>query len=99
MRLLLDANLSPRLAVSLTTAGYDVTYVADLDLLAAPDSVIFDRAVDDGSWSSPPTDSLQLLALRRGSSPSVILLRRVSKVSLMSTGGSSAPTCRRSSTI
>ena len=48
MRLLLDANLSPRLAVSLTTAGYDVTHVADLDLLAAPDSVIFDRAVDDG---------------------------------------------------
>ena len=47
MRLLLDANLSPRLATSLSAAGYDVVHVGDLDLLAAPDSVIFDRAVAD----------------------------------------------------
>ena len=82
MRLLLDANLSPRLAVALTTAGYDVTHVADLDLLAAPDSVIFDRAVDDGYVVvTADTDFSMLLALRRSSSPSVILLRRVSELS------------------
>ncbi len=82
MRLLLDANLSPRLAVALPTAGYDVTHVADLDLLAAPDSVIFDRAVDDGYVVvTADTDFSMLLALRRASSPSVILLRRVSELS------------------
>jgi predicted nuclease of predicted toxin-antitoxin system len=82
VRLLLDANLSPRLAVSLTTAGYDVTHVVDLDLLAAPDSVIFDRAVDDGYVViTADTDFSMLLALRRASSPSVILLRRVSELS------------------
>ena len=82
MRLLLDANLSPRLAVALTAAGYDVTHVADLDMLAAPDSAIFDRAVDDGYVIvTADTDFSMLLALRRASSPSVILLRRVSELS------------------
>ena len=48
MRLLLDANLSPRLLEPLSAAGYEVSHVADLGLLDATDSAIFDRAVIDG---------------------------------------------------
>lgn len=82
MRLLLDANLSPRLATPLSAAGYDVIHVGELDLLAAPDSVIFDRAVADGYVVvTADTDFSMLLALRRASAPSVILLRRVSELS------------------
>lgn len=31
MKLLLDANLSPRIVPSLVEAGYDVTHISDLD--------------------------------------------------------------------
>lgn len=48
MRLLLDANLSPRLVVQFSEAGYDVAHVAELDLLNADDSLIFDYAVAEG---------------------------------------------------
>ncbi len=44
MKLLLDANLSPRLVTPLADAGYDVAHVADLDLRNTDDSVIFDHA-------------------------------------------------------
>ena len=37
MRLLLDANLSPRLAEPLAAAGHDVVHVADVGLLRATD--------------------------------------------------------------
>ena len=40
MRLLLDANLSPRLLEPLRDASYDVTHVADLGLASATDSAI-----------------------------------------------------------
>ncbi|MCA1694535.1 MAG: DUF5615 family PIN-like protein [Actinobacteria bacterium] len=48
MRLLLDANLSPRLVVLLSEAGYDAVHVGELELLRARDSVIFDRATSYG---------------------------------------------------
>jgi len=48
MRLLLDANLSPRVAQELRDAGYDVVHVADIDLLTATDAAIFERAAADG---------------------------------------------------
>jgi predicted nuclease of predicted toxin-antitoxin system len=48
MKLLLDANLSPRLAATLTEAGYKVAHVADLGLLTAADATILDRAEANG---------------------------------------------------
>jgi predicted nuclease of predicted toxin-antitoxin system len=66
MRLLLDANLSPRLIEPLTASGYDVTHVGDLGLLHATDSVIFDRAVADGYVIvTADSDFPMLVALRR----------------------------------
>ncbi len=47
MRLLLGANLSPRLVAALTAAGYDARHVDGIGLLGAADEVIFDRAADD----------------------------------------------------
>lgn len=51
MRLLLDANLSPRVAEALRAAGFDAVHVADVDLVTATDDVIFDRAAEGGSSS------------------------------------------------
>lgn len=48
MRLLLDANLSPRIADSLSAAGFDAVHVADLGLVTATDDEIFDRAAEQG---------------------------------------------------
>jgi len=48
VRFLLDANLSPRLVERLGVAGYQARHVADLELLAATDATIFDRATNDG---------------------------------------------------
>lgn len=48
MKLLVDANLSPRVAEGLRSAGFDAVHVADLSLLTSKDDEIFDRAIDDG---------------------------------------------------
>ena len=81
MKLLLDANLSPRLLEPLSAAGYDVSHVADLGLLHATDSAIFDRAVADGYVIvTADSDFPMLVAVRRASSPSVIHLRHVAEL-------------------
>ncbi|MFP5580243.1 MAG: DUF5615 family PIN-like protein, partial [Acidimicrobiia bacterium] len=48
MRLLLDANLSPRLAESMRAAGFDAVHVFDLGMVAATDDEIFNRAAAEG---------------------------------------------------
>lgn len=81
MRLLLDANLSPRLLGPLRDAGYDVSHVWDVDLIAASDAEIFDHAVAEGfTVVTADSDFPMLLALRRGESPSVIHLRHVAEL-------------------
>jgi predicted nuclease of predicted toxin-antitoxin system len=45
MRLLVDANLSPRVSEALSTAGFEATHVVDHGLLAASDEVIAAFAV------------------------------------------------------
>lgn len=67
MKLLLDANLSPRIVDRLRTAGFEAIHVDDLGLLTATDEEIFDRAVHDGlvvatadsgfNYYQPPRDS------------------------------------------
>lgn len=81
MRLLLDANLSPRVVESLRDAGFDAGHVADLDLLTATDDEIFDRAAEDGLVVvTADSDFGALLAMRRTKSPSVVHLRHVAEL-------------------
>jgi predicted nuclease of predicted toxin-antitoxin system len=81
MRLLVDANLSPKVAAGLREAGFEAMHVADLDLLTATDDQIFDRAVDDGFVVvTADSDFGMLLALRRSATPSVIHLRHIAEL-------------------
>jgi predicted nuclease of predicted toxin-antitoxin system len=82
MRLLLDANLSPRLKPLLQSAGYDVSHVADVGLLHASDSIIFEFAAAEAyAIVTADSDFAMMLALRRTTSPSVIHLRRIAELS------------------
>lgn len=81
MRLLLDANLSPRVADALRGKGFDAVHVVDLGIVAASDEEIFDRAVKDGlTVVTADSDFGMLLALRRAESPSVVHLRRAAEL-------------------
>lgn len=81
MRLLLDANLSPRIAESLSAAGFDAVHVADLGLVTATDDEIFDRAAEQGLVVvTADSDFGALLAMRRATSPSVVHLRHVAEL-------------------
>ena len=42
MKLVIDANLSPKVAQGLRKAGFQAVHVADLDLLSTTDDEIFD---------------------------------------------------------
>ncbi len=81
MRFLLDANLSRRLVARFTVAGYDMVHVADVGLLTALDSAIFDHAAVEGYVViTADTDFSILLAGRRAARPSVVLLRHVAEL-------------------
>lgn len=81
MRFLLDANLSPRLVEDLRSAGHAAVHVVDLGLLAATDDAIFERASVDGLvLITADSDFPMMLALRRATNPSVVLLRHVSEL-------------------
>ena len=63
MRLLVDANLAPRVAELLTAAGHDVRHVFDIGLGSATDSAILASADADGRVVvSSDTDFGALLA-------------------------------------
>jgi predicted nuclease of predicted toxin-antitoxin system len=80
VRFLRDANLSPRLVEPLGVAGYQARYVAGLELLAATDATVFDRAANDGDVViTADSDFSTLLASRGSARPSVILLRHVAE--------------------
>lgn len=74
MRLLVDANLSPRLVSPLRQSGHDVVHVADIDVLTASDTEILKIAeTEQRVVIIADTDFPMMLALRRASSPSVVL--------------------------
>lgn len=82
MRLLLDANLSPRIRGRLARFGHDAVHVADVGLLNATDAVILDWCERDGRVVvTADTDFPMLVALRGATSPSIILLRGVAELS------------------
>jgi predicted nuclease of predicted toxin-antitoxin system len=81
VKLLIDANLSPRVAEGLRAAGFDTVHVLDLDLVTATDDQIFDRAAaDDLVVVTADSDFGMMLALRRATNPSVVHLRRVAEL-------------------
>lgn len=76
MRFVVDANLSPRVAGLLTAVGHDAVAVRDVGLHDATDDEILDRALtDDRIIISHDTDFGALLAVRRQTKPSFILVR------------------------
>lgn len=76
MRLLVDANLSHRVAERLREAGHDAVHVRDVGLRHASDAEILGAAV---AWDrvivSEDTDFGALLAHRRQTRPSFVLPR------------------------
>lgn len=82
MRLLIDANLSPRIAALLGSAGFEAVHVADVGLLAAADEAILRyAAVNELVIVSADTDFGELLAASPGAErPSVILLRSADRL-------------------
>jgi predicted nuclease of predicted toxin-antitoxin system len=83
MRFLVDANLSPRVAAWLSSAGFESIHVADVGLLTAADQVILDyAAANELVIVSADTDFGELLAVTRGAvRPSVVLLRSADRLS------------------
>ena len=77
MRLLIDANLSPRVAAQLSEAGFDAVHVADVGLLTAADEEILEYAgANQRVIVSADSDFGEMLAASPGrAQPSVVLLR------------------------
>ncbi len=81
MRFLVHANLSPRVAVRLRSAGHDVTHVSDEGLLSAHDLSILTHASRSGRIIvSADADFATLLAVEGRSEPSLILLRSADRL-------------------
>jgi predicted nuclease of predicted toxin-antitoxin system len=82
MRFLVDANLSPRVAVLLSGEGFESIHVGDVDLLTATDQAILAyAAANELVIISADSDFGELLAVSRGAvRPSVILLRSADRL-------------------
>jgi len=82
LRFLVDANLSPRVAARLRSAGHDVAHVGDVGLLTADDGMILDYASSAGrTVLSADSDFATLLAVAGRSEPSLVLLRSADRLS------------------
>jgi predicted nuclease of predicted toxin-antitoxin system len=81
VQLLIDANLSPRVAARLRDHGHDAVHVADIGLLSASDKAILAHAVASGQVIvSADTDFGELLAVSGATRPSVVLLRSADRL-------------------
>lgn len=81
MQLLIDANLSPRVAAKLRDAGHDAVHVVDIGLLSASDEAILAHAAaSQQAIISADTDFGELLAVSGATRPSVILLRSADRL-------------------
>jgi predicted nuclease of predicted toxin-antitoxin system len=82
VRRLVDANLSPRVVQALRDNGHDAAHVVDVGLATASDTEIAAHVEADGLIVvTADTDFPMHLALRRATSPSIVLLRRVTELS------------------
>jgi predicted nuclease of predicted toxin-antitoxin system len=77
VRFLVDASLSPAVAVLLIEAGHDAVHVGDALGLKVPDLEVLEHAAADGRVIiAADTDFGELLARRGVNSPSLVLFRR-----------------------
>jgi predicted nuclease of predicted toxin-antitoxin system len=83
VKLLVDANLAPRLAKALDAAGHQATHVGDVGMLSASDETIFDfAAANNQVILSSDTDFGTILARRNAVAPSLILLRHTTELTV-----------------
>ncbi|GAB3245258.1 DUF5615 family PIN-like protein [Kineosporia babensis] len=76
MNLLVDANLSPRLAEGLVKEGFEASHVMDHGLLTASDHTIMAFAAEVGATIvSADSDFATMLALSGADTPSLVLFR------------------------
>ena len=76
MRLLVDANLAPRVAVALRAEGHDAEHVVEVGMGAAPDAEVLAYARDsERVVVSGDSDFGTLLARSGDAIPSFVLLR------------------------
>jgi predicted nuclease of predicted toxin-antitoxin system len=81
LRFLVDANLSPRVAVRLRSAGHDATHVGDGGLLTADDlSILAHASTGRRIIISADADFATLLAVGGRSEPSLVLLRSADRL-------------------
>ncbi len=81
MRLLIDANLSPRVAARLRDASYDAQHVVDVGLGTATDADIVTWATDhEQIIVSSDSDFSAILARQRRTRPSFVLLRHLNEL-------------------
>lgn len=79
MRFLIDENLSRRLVGALTSAGHDAIHVNDLGLSSAQDEEVLQTATAQRRiLVSADTDFGTVLAATRATTPSMLLVRRIS---------------------
>jgi predicted nuclease of predicted toxin-antitoxin system len=76
MKLLVDENLSPRVAELLRDGGHDAVHVLDHGLGGRPDTEVSAFAVTEGrTVISADSDFTTMLALSGDTAPSLVLLR------------------------
>jgi predicted nuclease of predicted toxin-antitoxin system len=75
LRLLLDENLSPRLARALSVAFPESAHVSEVGLSAANDLAIWNYARLNHFMIVTKDDDFESLALVRGAPPKVIIVR------------------------
>lgn len=75
MRLLIDAQLPPRLAHRFRELGHEAIHVADVGLAEASDAVVWKAAVDREAVLVTKDQDFAIAKAVRGDGPSVIWIR------------------------
>lgn len=75
MRFLIDAQLPPALARALTAQGYEAAHVEDIGLRHAPDSLIWNYAVQNQAAVITKDEDFVDRFRRRSGAPIIVWLR------------------------
>jgi predicted nuclease of predicted toxin-antitoxin system len=81
VRLLVDANLSPRVAEALRADEHEAVHVAEIGLGNAADiEIVVDAEAEGLVVITADTDFPMLMALRRTTNPSIVLMRGINEL-------------------